>query len=225
MRISDKMIFSNQHILLLVATITLSYGIQIVEIPSATFSRPEPPPIDDAARYARYIVHYSDWCAVSHISKQPDTTGFPMARVFSMSDGTISNSSGIPYIYTTPMDEGTRDLLDDNRCSVTISLAEGSFCHVKNLDPEDPRCPQVILTGRFEAVKNHTEEFIWARNALFFKHPQMKTWPVGHHWFIGKLNIDNILLVNNVGGNKYPSVDDYFKANPVPSKGSNVQYI
>lgn len=42
----------------------------------------------------------------------------------------------------------------DNRCSVTISLAEGNFCHVKRLDPEDPRCPQVILTGRFEIVSN-----------------------------------------------------------------------
>lgn len=40
----------------------------------------------------------------------------------------------------------------DNRCSVTISLAEGNFCHVKQLDPEDPRCPQVILTGKFKVV-------------------------------------------------------------------------
>ncbi|XP_075230453.1 cellular Repressor of E1A-stimulated Genes [Lycorma delicatula] len=209
---------SFHHIFNLLIAGTLSYGYQIVQMDisgTSTLARPEPPPVSDAARYARYIVHYSDWCAVSHISYQPNTKGFPMARIFSMSDGTLSNSSGIPYIYTTPMDEGTRDLLKDNRCSVTISLAEGNFCHLKQLDPEDPRCPQVVLTGNFEIVRNDTEEYKWAKKALYFRHPQMKNWPISHHWFVAKLKIENILLVNNVGGNKYPSVEDYFKSNPV----------
>lgn len=37
----------------------------------------------------------------------------------------------------------------DNRCSMTMSLAEGNYCASKHYDPEDPRCAQVILTGNY----------------------------------------------------------------------------
>lgn len=40
-------------------------------------------------------------------------------------------------------------LQTDGRCSVTMSLAEGDYCRNQSLDPEDPRCAQVILTGHF----------------------------------------------------------------------------
>ena len=38
-----------------------------------------------------------------------------------------------------------------------MSLAQGSYCKQKNLDPEDPRCAHLILSGRFMPVnvKNH----------------------------------------------------------------------
>ncbi|XP_022196093.2 protein CREG1 [Nilaparvata lugens] len=176
---------------------------------------PPPPPVDKAAQYARYIVRNSDWCSLSHVSHQDDVTkGYPVSRVYSFSDGPFSNSSGIPYIYTTFEDGGARDLKTDVRSSITVSLAQGAFCDVRNLDPEDPRCPQVILTGDFEFLEKDSDEWKFGQNALFEKHPAMKTWPKSHKWMVSKLNIKFIELVDNVGGGKYPTVQEYFNASP-----------
>lgn len=174
---------------------------------------PPPPPVDKAAQYARYIVRNSDWCSLSHVSHQNDVTkGYPMSRVFSFSDGPLSNSTGVPYLYTTFMDRGTRDLKTDVRSTITISLDQGTFCDDRKLDAEDPRCSQVILTGDFEFLEKGSDEWVWGQNALFVKHPAMKTWPESHNWIVGKLNIKFIELVDNVGGSKYPTVQEYFKA-------------
>ncbi len=39
-------------------------------------------------------------------------------------------------------------LKKDNRASLTMTLAQNEYCRQKALDPEDPRCAHVILTGR-----------------------------------------------------------------------------
>uniref|UniRef100_A0A224XVV5 Putative pyridoxamine 5'-phosphate oxidase n=1 Tax=Panstrongylus lignarius TaxID=156445 RepID=A0A224XVV5_9HEMI len=176
---------------------------------------PPPPPVEDAAEMARYIVHYSDWTALAHVSHQKNISGLPMARVYSMSDGPLSNSSGIPYLYTSFFDGVPRDLRIDNKCSLTMSLAEGDYCARKQLDPEDPRCAQVILIGNYIFLQNNTQEWKFAETALFSRHPAMKTWPKCHHFTFGKLDIKSIILVDYFGGSKYPNVEDYFKAKPL----------
>lgn len=56
-------------------------------------------------------------------------------------------------LFQSPIIEMKRLFLQkDNRCSVTMSLAEGGYCRKQSLDPEDPRCAQVILTGNFVFV-------------------------------------------------------------------------
>lgn len=175
---------------------------------------PSPPPHEQAARMARYIVHNSDWCSVSHISLQTNTTGYPMARDYSFSDGWEGFSTGIPYFYITFMDREIQDLDKDGRCSVTISLAQSDYCKQKDFDPEDPRCAQVILTGRFLFVNEKSPEWEQAKRALFYKHPQMVNWPESHHWKIAKLKIGHILVADYFGGSVFPSVEDYFKATP-----------
>lgn len=37
--------------------------------------------------------------------------GMPMGRVYSISDGTINNSSGVPYIMASPMDLSFQDVV------------------------------------------------------------------------------------------------------------------
>uniref|UniRef100_A0A1B6MDK3 CREG-like beta-barrel domain-containing protein n=1 Tax=Graphocephala atropunctata TaxID=36148 RepID=A0A1B6MDK3_9HEMI len=175
---------------------------------------PAPPPVDKAALMARYIVHYSLWTSLAHASLQPKISGWPISRVYSVSDGPITISSGVPYLYMTPNDPEFLDLLKDPRASLTMSLAQSSYCRAKLLDPEDPRCAQVTLTGRFVVLKNTTAEWRTAERAVFSRHPAMKHWPKNHDWVFCKLQIVRIMLVDWFGGNKYPSVDDYFKATP-----------
>jgi hypothetical protein len=44
------------------------------------------------------------------ISTRAGTLGFPFANVFSVSDGTAEKSSGIPYMFLTPLDISIKDL-------------------------------------------------------------------------------------------------------------------
>ncbi|BES96035.1 Cellular repressor of E1A-stimulated genes 1 [Nesidiocoris tenuis] len=189
-------------------------NVERLNPPQPHTSTPPPPPIDEIARYARYIVHYTDWTTVGHISHQERTNWFPSARVFSMADGPMGQSTGTPYVYASFHDPTPRDLKTDPRCSMTMSLAQTDYCKNRNLDPEDPRCSQVILTGYFVILQNNTEEWRFAQNAMFGRHPEMKLWPESHHFFFAKLQIHTIQLVDNIGGSKYPDVNEYFNTQP-----------
>uniref|UniRef100_A0A1B6EE55 CREG-like beta-barrel domain-containing protein n=2 Tax=Clastoptera arizonana TaxID=38151 RepID=A0A1B6EE55_9HEMI len=190
-------------------------GNQISEVSLHEEPLPPPPDVKDAAKYARYIVHYSSWGSLSHISWQPFTTALPIARAYSISDGPIGKGNGVPYFLMTIRDNEMQDIVKDPRASLTCSLAQSNFCRDKAYDPEDPRCSQVILTGKFAFIPNNTAEWKIAENAMYSRHPIMKTWPKSHDWQFAKLFIRRILLVNYFGGNKYPSVESYFKADPV----------
>ena len=78
-------------------------------------------------------------------SREP-FTDYPTANVFSMSDGSLTNSSGIPYFYLTEMELSVHDLNKNPRASITMSLAQGDYCKKNNLDPEDPRYVVVSKT-------------------------------------------------------------------------------
>ncbi len=93
-----------------------------------------PPPHDQPARMARYIVHHSgivcisltlagasslscipgchsDWAAMATLSTRPELQGSPFANVFSVSDGAnVREASGRPYMYLTPMELSVKDL-------------------------------------------------------------------------------------------------------------------
>ncbi|XP_076032147.1 protein CREG1-like isoform X2 [Oratosquilla oratoria] len=177
-------------------------------------SWPDPPPHDEVAKTARYIMHISDWAAMATTSVHKNIEGFPFANVFSVSDGPLGTSTGIPYMYLTPMELSVHDLKEDNRASLTMSEAQSSYCHEKGFDPEDPRCAHVIFTGRIMKVENGTKEASFAKEALFSRHPEMPDWPVGHQFYFAKLNITHIYVLDFFGGAKVVDVDEYYKADP-----------
>ena len=177
---------------------------------------------------ARYVCHKSDWGAMATIAIRDPIVGFPFANVFSLSDGPTNESSGVPYIYATPWEISFHDLRADPRASITMSLAEvvsspipsnppqGTYCREHQLDPEDPRCAHIILTGTILAVAEDSEEREFAEHALFSRHPAMLDWPKDHGWFIAKLNISNILLLDYFGGAVTIPVEEYFTATVDP---------
>ncbi|CAH1408278.1 unnamed protein product [Nezara viridula] len=168
------------------------------------------PPVQDVAKMARYIIHTSDWTVISHISHQGNSSDFPLGRVFSMSDGPINNSKGTPYIYSTELDPVINDLKKDSLCGMTMSLAYGDYCKDKHLDPENPLCAQVMLTGHLQFIDNNDEEAKFAKEALFSRHPEMSSWPTDHHFQFAKMNIANIQVIDYYGGSKYPSTEEYY---------------
>ncbi|KAL0271100.1 UNVERIFIED_CONTAM: hypothetical protein PYX00_008306 [Menopon gallinae] len=175
-----------------------------------SFSPSDLPDPKDTARMARYIVHISNWTAVSYLSTHPDTKYIPLSALFSVSDGPEKNGSGIPYFYVTPLEEAVSDMLTNNNCSILMSLAQTSICKKKNWDPEDPRCAHVILTGLFEPVNENSTEYPVATQALFSRHPSFSHLPANHNFFVAKLNIERILVQDMFGGPSLVPLSDYF---------------
>ncbi|KAG8136659.1 hypothetical protein E2320_005224 [Naja naja] len=168
------------------------------------------PPHQETARVARFVAHMCDWGALATISTQdPPMRGQPFANVFSISDGPVGKSSGVPYMYLTELEISVRDLKVNANASLTMSLAQTSYCKKQGYDPQDPLCAHVIFYG----VQNDTETN-FAKTALFSRHPEMAVWPIGHKWFFAKLNIINIWLLDFFGGIKTVTPEDYFNAVP-----------
>jgi len=170
-----------------------------------------PPPHDKYAKMARYITHFSNHGAMATISSREPTTSFPFANVFSMADGPLGESSGTIYMYTTPIEISFIDLAIDNRASITLSLAQGEYCDHQGLDPQDPPCGHICLTGRIERVVDPEEEE-FAQRALFSRHPNMEYWPADHAFYFAKLNMTNIILLDWYGGAITVPLEEYYAA-------------
>ncbi|KAF5299198.1 hypothetical protein FQA39_LY02371 [Lamprigera yunnana] len=180
----------------------------------------EPPKPWQKTLMARYVVHQSDWVSISTISTLKAVSTYPYVNLKSMSDGPISQSSGVPYLLMTHLDVSGKDLENDNRCSILASLAETNYCKQEDLDPQDPRCSRVILTGHFLKVDPSSAEYKIAKNALYSRHPHMKKWPIKHNFYIGKVDIEFIALLDNFGGIEFIDPQDYFHANV-----TNLEYL
>lgn len=53
---------------------------------------------------------FTDWASVATISVLPAIEGFPFSNVKSVVDGSLANSTGVPYFYMAPMDFTAKDL-------------------------------------------------------------------------------------------------------------------
>merc|ERR1711911_530468 len=169
-----------------------------------------PPNPFAVAKMARYVLHASEWTSMSTISTHEPLVGYPFVNVFSVSDGPLGNSTGIPYFYVTDMEISMQDLKVDPRASITLSLAQSDYCREKGYDPESPLCAHIICTGEFTRITDE-EEKDFAKQALFSRHPEMNSWPTDHGWFFAKLDIKNIYVLDFFGGIKTANLDKYYK--------------
>ncbi|XP_005398282.1 PREDICTED: protein CREG1 isoform X2 [Chinchilla lanigera] len=169
---------------------------------------PPLPPREDAARVARFVTHVSDWGSLATISALEAVRGQPFADVLSLSDGPPGAGSGVPYFYLSPLQLSARNLEANPHASLTMSLAQTDFCKKHVFDPQSPLCVHIMLSGTLTKV-NETETDL-AKQSLFTRHPEMKTWPSSHNWFFAKLNITNIWVLDYFGGAKIVTPEEYY---------------
>ncbi|XP_066150647.1 protein CREG1 [Euwallacea fornicatus] len=169
-----------------------------------------PPPFYKYALMARYIIHLNDWVSIATISTQTDIEGYPFVGLKSLSDGTESNSTGIPYIYMSDMDVSGTDLLKDKRVTIMSTLAQSEYCKDRSLDPQDPQCAKVIITGTFIKINNTSEEYQFGEDSLFERHPAMKSWPKGHDFYVSKVKPEQIIVLDFYGGAHKVTPQEYF---------------
>ncbi|KAM9328217.1 protein CREG1-like [Pholidichthys leucotaenia] len=194
----------------------LLLGLSVASIPTI-------PPHDQVARVARFIAHQCDWASMATISTHPPVVGQPFSNVFSVSDGPLNSSSGVPYLYLTPLDVSVQDLQNNSQASLSMSLAQTNYCRSHEFDPQNPLCAHIMLSGSVQKVNGPEVDF--ANASLFSRHPEMISWPSSHNWFFAKFNITQVWVLDYFGGVKIVSPDEYFKASPsikIPLKESNL---
>ncbi|XP_043286836.1 protein CREG1-like [Venturia canescens] len=172
----------------------------------------QPPPFYKDAEMARFIVNQADWAALGTISTREDVVGYPIVNVKSISDGPVGNGNGVPYLYITPMGFSAKDLAKDDRASLMMTLAQGPYCKKKDYDPMDPRCPRVILTGKFQKIEESSSEYDVAKSAMFGRHPWLAHMPENHGFFFAKIEIDSVGVLATFGPVHMVSLEDYFNA-------------
>lgn len=171
------------------------------------------PPASDEIGTARWLLSQTSWGILATTSAHLNGTAF--GNPISLVDG----ANGTPYFYVSPMDTSIQDLQNNPQC--TLSLSEASVdCGSLNLDPGDPRCTRLSLSGTMVNVIDEAEKAT-AKSVLFEQHPAMKSWPADHGWLIQKLDIQHIWLENAVGGAVALSVQKYLAA-AAPTRGHPV---
>lgn len=73
-------------------------------------------------------------------------------NVVSFSDGLPKDGSGIPYFYLTALDPTARNAFKDQRASFTVSEYPLGTCGM--IDPENPTCSKITLTGKVSEKMN-----------------------------------------------------------------------
>ncbi|KAK6644179.1 hypothetical protein RUM43_000446 [Polyplax serrata] len=167
------------------------------------------PPKNNTVLLARYIVHNVDWTSLGTLSGRTPTEGNPFVCAKAMSDGPTNSSTGIPFFYLSSLDLCTQDSQKFNKVSMLVTLSQTDYCKDNDLDPQDPRCAKLTISGEMKRLKAGSEEEKFAKNALFSRHPIMENWPKGHNWYFAKLKINQLVLLDRFGGAAFIDVNEY----------------
>lgn len=88
------------------------------------------------------------WASMATISTAKNITGFPMANIKSIADSAKDEpSTGHIYFYLMSLDFTGQDLLKDNKLTVLLSNDQDLACTNKGIDPMEPTCARIIITG------------------------------------------------------------------------------
>jgi len=79
-------------------------------------------------------------------------------------------------------------------------------------DPENPPCARLVLSGSMVKLEVNSTEDKKARAALFKRHPSFAQYPPGHDFFVAKLEIDGVWLIDFYGGAAIIPPAEYFSA-------------
>lgn len=140
----------------------------------------------------------------------------------------FADVGGVPYIYASSFDASFVDTAGDNK-RVSLTISEAALVDAKGVanltacrvgdgfgDPENPPCARLVLSGVVSAPPVGTAEEVAAKAALFERHPSFAKYPTGHDFFVAKITIDGIWMIDAYGGATIMALPDYFAAQPAP---------
>eukprot|EP00939_MAST-03C_sp_MAST-3C-sp1_P004258 g4258.t1 len=181
-----------------------------VDLPTDVRPPQGAPDTDDKALTARWLAHTASFGVLSTTSQHLPGHDVAFGNPQSFCDG--PKGDGRLYFYVSDMDASMQDVASNSECSFALSEEfVQSACSSGSIDVEDPRCVRLVLSGNMVDVTDAQEE-AEAKNAIFERHPSMKSWPSDHHWKITTLNLTTIWLIDTYGGASIVDVDDYYRA-------------
>jgi len=197
--------------------------------------------IELKAQTARWMTHTLSWGTVSTLAPNNDadaTTYYPFGNIYSYVDGSCATDTGTPYFYGSEIDPTFQQAKTNP--TVSFSLSEASYDSVNGCstdvggstlaacaitpdgsgDPENPPCGRLTLIGKFVLVDATTEEYKFAKDALFERHPAMAGWPAGHEWLIAKIEVEEAWTISYYGEATVLSAKDYYGVDSIMAGGN-----
>jgi len=217
------------------STLTGTKGAR--NMPRGSLSPPTPPPYDQKAATARWMVRSLDWGVLSTVSTRSE--GTRVGDAFGNPNSFVDGGSGVPYFYVSDMDASMIDAFGakDANPRVSLALSEAELTGTEAArpdcvigastfgDPENPPCARLVLSGQLSRVKAGSHEEEAAKAALFKRHPSFEKYPDDHHFYVAKLNVDGIWLIDFYGGAAIISPRDYFAANSTSAPLGNMIHV
>lgn len=192
-------------------TIALALTIFNGQVTEAIAARP---PFREYAAMARYLVHKSNWTAMSSISIADDIKGYPVVSVVSVADSKWGErSTGNINFFMSNLSFTWKNIHADNKVTVLFSEDQDLACTAANVDPMEPTCARAIISGKLAELQPNTTEYTEADTAFTQRHPASLKWRKQHGFFFCKLAIEKITILAAHGGARVVKVDDYFAAN------------
>lgn len=100
-----------------------------------------------------------------------------MVNVIAMADSAKGEkSTGNIYYYLTMLDFTAQDLSKVNKLTTLFSMDQTLYCSKQNIDPMEPTCARVMISGNMEKIPKETEEYEFAYKAMVSRHPSSTTW-------------------------------------------------
>merc|ERR1712217_776296 len=75
-----------------------------------------------------------------------------------------------------------------------------------------PPCARLVLSGTMVKLEANSTEDKTAREALFKRHPSFSQYPPSHDFFVAKMEIDGVWLIDFYGGAAIIPPAEYFGA-------------
>jgi len=174
----------------------------------------QPPPRTEYAKVARYIVHKSEWTAMGTVSTLKSIEGYPMVNIISVADSPRdAKSTGHIYFLLTDLDFTAQDLRANNKLTTLFSNDQDLECTKQNVDPMEPVCGRIMISGQINRLEEGTEAYAVANKAFVSRHPASKNWVRAHEFYLCELDIQQIAVLNYYGGPHYVTAEDYYRAN------------
>jgi len=196
---------------------------------SVASALPAPPPAAQKSNFARWMASSTTWGFLSTISTRSNATtvGAPFGNPYSFAD-----VNGVPYFYASDLDASMTDLFTSTspmanpRGTLALSQATVRFtngtaafpdCRIGTElgDPENPPCARLVISGVFSKVVPNSAEATAATAALFARHPSFKHYPGDHSFYVAKMEIDGLWLIDAYGGPAIIKPTDYFAGTSV----------